>query len=740
MSSDKNPSAQVKASSKGIFLSIQEVIELGVSRRWVFRQIEKGVWEARDMGKRDRGGNAIREVNLASLPHELFVKWLELHPPVPDPEAEAEAAEKAAEREQRRIEVDEAIAAAWMVLKDEAERDAYRREVRRLTAVVERYGNIHPKRLKDGATGAWSEFNPAILPLCELARCTDPIILRREPSRGQPPSPFTMDRWWREYPTKRELLFLPSPTRGRILKADDRRKSDMSPEAREWIEANWPTYASGTFRYFFKRLCRVADEQGWTVASETTLRRVWRELPLDKMTLYRQGKKAYTGKYADYTPRDYSDLDALQVVCGDHSQRDVVVSLGDGRIVRPWLTLWQDLRTGLIWGWHLALQPSSKTAALAYFNGARRWGAQPFQTSNGLGSFIYTDQGKDYKSHRWDGKEIAVHKKTFDGRKFEEVMTFGRVGFVDDLNVQHLTARGYNAREKVVERTHRDISQWEQDTFSEFGWFCGRDAKNKPDNWRTTYEQHTQAVKAGKPSPFILFDDYRGLLAGFIDEYNGTAHERSVLGGERIVPVAEYESLYGTRYEISTQALTLLLSNVQPRVVGKNGVSIESLQFNHPKLPKGRSIEVRVNEDDLTKVWCVLPDGEIVEAAQVAIQTVFQTKSDVGVVREAKIREKQLLRDAQELVASYLRGETTADRTGRTRKPEKELPKVVNGPPPTSTVHLMTRFDRKIEPAKPMPGPPVETTQTEDDEPILRVLPPVRKPRIKEFIGDDGDE
>jgi Mu transposase len=449
------------------------------------------------------------------------------------------------------------------------ERLSWIAEANRLRLLVERYALLKPKRRRNPDTGRF-EFVPAAIAICEEAICADPVILAREPHRAHAPSPSTMDGWLCDYREIGLLTFIRTFKQNGGL-GKDRRLAKISPAAADWVNDNWRKYRGP--RSLYKALSKEAEKEGWRIPSESWLDRRWREAPTIVKTSLQAGKAAYESRQAPYVPRDFSDLEALQILCGDHSERDVTVLLKDGSLARPWLTLWQDLRTGLIWGWHLDMVPSSQSSALAYANGVETFGAQPPpRLEEQFHSYVYTDQGRDYRSHRWDGKVIAVHQAAMriDGG-LEFLCVQRKVGILEQVAVKHLLARRYNAKEKPVERVHRDLSDWEQNTFAEF---CGRNPGDRPERWKKLYQEHQRLPvhRRVSQSPFIKFNDYRAQLFAFLIRYNSTEHERMVLGGVRIVPLEEYERLYTTRYEIAPELLALLLMKAEKRTVRKNGV------------------------------------------------------------------------------------------------------------------------------------------------------------------------
>jgi hypothetical protein len=687
-----------------IWISTLQLKEIGVSKGILHRN--RSNWKFRPSGERGRNGKMIEEILLESLPQDLQQKYLAKSEGSLTTESSSSAdklqGESAVDSVPQHADAERRLMEAVTRYEPET-RGVFLAEAQRLSSIVERYAEINPKRLR-GDDGKHA-FVPGVIALCEEAICTDPTILRIEPSRAKPKSPHTLDAWLKAYRKDGLAAFLRrQPTTSGEC---DNRKVVISAGAVKWINDNFKKKASP--KKLHQALKKEAAKHKWQIPSYGWLWRKYRQLPKIVSTLAFDGQKAYTGRFAPYVPRDYRDLAALQILCGDHSVRDVTVMLPNGELVRPWLTLWQDLRTGLIWGWHLDLTPSSVTIGLAYVNGVQNFGAQPLSNPDGdFYSYLYTDQGKDYRCKQLTGDTLTFKKAARIEGGLNVLCTQRRVGFMDELGLKHLLARGYNAREKFVERTHKDISAWEQNTFE--NEYCGRGTEHRPERWRNSYQRHERLLrKAGKntnwilsDSPFMTLEDYRDAIGGWITEYNHAEHTRSVLGGATIVPVTEYERLYTTRYEISDDALALLLMKAARRKIDKNGVQFfqSHWYFLHEAMAefKGEEIEIRYSDGDWERVWAVLPDGQVVEASAVGNSGVLnRNKKTMGIVAKQRAHEQKVAREFQFISQSNWRGETTEDRVAmqlvdpdETQPPEAERiavnatnPRVINA----------TRFD-----------------------------------------------
>lgn len=87
---------------------------------------------------------------------------------------------------------------------------------------------------------------------------------------------------------------------------------------------------------------------------------------------------------------------------GDHHQFDVFVLDERGKPVRPWLTAWYDIGSGVLAGWCISLNPNSGTITEAL---ARAIAKKPNSEIYGAPKWIYIDNGKDYRSRRFEGDE-----------------------------------------------------------------------------------------------------------------------------------------------------------------------------------------------------------------------------------------------------------------------------------------------------------------------------------------------
>ena len=696
------PSASARLNRDGVhrklmLVSIPQLKELGVSKATIFRKLRSGKWKW-EYGKRTgRGGGPPKLIHSESLPSELQLKLAHLaatdlvEEDIPQPEhAPVDEAPKLdlVTEMLKRFQLDE--------------RDAWIAELTRLSNLIERYSQINPKRIKNSNTNK-HEFVAAVLDLCQEAACTDKIILSREPHRGQPPSPFTLYDWFRDYRKNGLLAFIRSnnqPIKNGLNAASrDRRRAEISPEAEEWINKFWRNYRHP--RALYEAAKQKAKKQGWIIPAESWFYRRWKNLPKPVLSLHLHGEKDYLSKYAPYVPRTASNLTALQLLCGDHRRCDVGVVWRDGRrLIRPWLTLWQCVRTGLIWGWHLDETPSSYTIGMAYAGGVIQFGAQPPASSERhFQSFVYTDNGRDYRSHNFDGT-ITVHKKAarLDGG-IELIRVQQDIGLYKDAQVAQYFARKGNAREKPVERTNLDFANWEE-TFDEW---CGHDAKEKPETWVEMWHQHQKFLNGKRAStPFMSFDEYLEHLAGKIRDYNSSPHERTVLGGARIVPLEEYQRLYTTRYDISHESLALLLMRAEKRTIGKIGVGCSAAYktwkyFNRAMAEfKGCEVEIRYDSNDLSRVWVILPNGQPCEAELVEKSGYLNpNKQTVSLMKRQEAFERKTFRDWNYINQSIVRGDTLEERVFAQYEIEPEETEAVAmeaGSP--ARVHQLTRMDK----------------------------------------------
>ena len=176
--------------------------------------------------------------------------------------------------------------------------------------------------------------------------------------------------------------------------------------------------------------------------SKTFIRRLRSEVPEQAIFIARYGESAWNKKYANYVPRDYSNLNAGTCWVSDHAQIDVAVDF-NGTVCFPWVTVFRDAKTSKWLGWFLhADSPNSDHIFQAFYYGVLNFG---------IPEDVYLDNGKDYRCKDFAGgrtRTVKVkHKK--DGGSL-----------IQNLGIHIHFALPYNAQTKPVERDFLKIKEY----------------------------------------------------------------------------------------------------------------------------------------------------------------------------------------------------------------------------------------------------------------------------------------
>src|SRR5207249_4534073 len=125
----------------------------------------------------------------------------------------------------------------------------------------------------------------------------------------------------------------------------------------------------------------------WAIPTYRSASRYLANLPRSVVVKGRLGKEAHNNLCGPFHERDYTGLHSNQIWCGDHHPCDCIVT-HQGKLVRPWLTAWQDMRSRKIVGAVIYAHDPNSTTVLAAF----RVGA----LAHGVPDRVYIDNGKDY--------------------------------------------------------------------------------------------------------------------------------------------------------------------------------------------------------------------------------------------------------------------------------------------------------------------------------------------------------
>jgi len=334
---------------------------------------------------------------------------------------------------------------------------------------------------------------------------------------------------------------------------------------------------------------QLAAERGWRAHSIHACRRRVKSIEAATLALRRGGPEAFTNEAEPFVERDYSTLQSNEIWVSDHHQWDVLVNDG-GKLVRPWITAWQDMRSRKIVGYCVFCNDPNSDTILTSFRAA--------VLEHGLPSKVYIDNGKDYDSYALNGR---TKKDRWRKRSIRVALDPQRAGVFGLLDIGVIHAQKYHGQSKVLERW---FGTMERDTVI-WPTYTGNKPANKP------HDLQLQIERGNAPA----FADFAAWVDKLIASLNATPSKADGLDG-RSPDQSWLEQLVTKRTATAEQLDVYCLRATKPVKVGQNGVRYHGLRYGayDPSLSRmqGREVVLRIDERDVSRVQVWSADGKFV--------------------------------------------------------------------------------------------------------------------------------
>ena len=152
----------------------------------------------------------------------------------------------------------------------------------------------------------------------------------------------------------------------KVARGEGRSKkmAEITADAWETFKGDYLRLEKPTFSVCYYRLQRIAEQKGWTVPSESALRRRLNfEVSQEQQVLFREGEHALHQMYPPQV-RTVLDLTAMEWITGDGYQHNVFVKWFNGEILRPKTWFWMDIYSRKIVGWRTDVSENTDSIRL----------------------------------------------------------------------------------------------------------------------------------------------------------------------------------------------------------------------------------------------------------------------------------------------------------------------------------------------------------------------------------------
>jgi putative transposase len=315
----------------------------------------------------------------------------------------------------------------------------------------------------------------------------------------------------------------------------------------------------------------------------------------------REGKQKFRDKHEKVRRRDWSLIPVNHTWVGDHHEFDLLVITPEGKIARQWLTAWEDAHSRAIVGYTCNFQPCAMEIALALQNGILPKEGLPYC---GTPSWLYVDNGKDYRSKHLNGDTVPV---------FRQEETDPVWGLFGHLGIKTRFCEPYHGKSKPIERLFGTLERlW----IWRLPGYCGRNPQHRPahleEDVAKTQEWLASNGQRGERR-LLLWWEAEAEFAAIMDAYNHHPHAAhrfrcpaDIYAEERPLPQIP-----------AKEALAVLILPSTLRQVRNQGISLaikrESRRYWAPALSPmiGQTVEVRYNPNDPSRIL-VMKDRQVI--------------------------------------------------------------------------------------------------------------------------------
>ncbi len=284
-------------------------------------------------------------------------------------------------------------------------------------------------------------------------------------------------------------------------------------------------------------------------------------LPRAVVDYYRLGKRKFEALYQPYIDRDPSLYQAMEQVVSDHHNFDFLV-VRDGKIFRPWVTVFQDYRSSKILGFCPSIYPSSLSILVALYQMVVLYGAP---------DILHVDNGMDYRSRILCGDTMKVRTVNEQGIEEEELVHIQ--GGCALLGIEVVFCRPYHGQSKG--RTERTFGTFCEYFAKNTGTYVGSNTVSRPEDTALFYRKLN---KQAKRSDLYAWEEFVQGLEAFVNWWNANWRGTGK-GMEGMTPDEVFAS--GTRppRRVDPETLALALTRPYVRTVQKNGVRVAGVDY-----------------------------------------------------------------------------------------------------------------------------------------------------------------